>query len=88
MTRPRERRIPAARFKAECLAFLDEVETTGRALIVTKRGRPVARVAPVSEGAADLRGSVVAQGEIVSPLDEHWDAETSSSSTPARGTRR
>ena len=75
MSRVRERRIPAARFKAECLALLDEVEATGRALIVTKRGRPVARVVPLSEGAADLRGSVVSQGDIISPLDEDWDSE-------------
>jgi prevent-host-death family protein len=75
MPSTRERRVPASRFKAECLALLDEVEATGRALIVTKRGRPVARVAPLSEGAADLRGSVVAQGDIVSPLDEDWESE-------------
>ncbi len=75
MTPARERRVPAARFKARCLALLDEVEATGRAIVVTKRGRPVARVTPLSEGAADLRGSVVQQGDLVSPLDEGWDAE-------------
>jgi len=75
MPTTRERRIPAARFKARCLALLDEVEATGRAIVVTKRGRPVARVTPLAEGAPDLRGSVAEQGDLVSPLDEAWDAE-------------
>lgn len=75
MTRTRERRVPAAQFKARCLALLDEVEATGRAIVVTKRGRPVARVTPLAEGAPDLRGSVVSQGDLVSPLDEDWDTE-------------
>ena len=70
-----ERRVPAGRFKAQCLALLDEVEATGRALVVTKRGRPVARVTPLSEGAPDLRGSVVAQGDLVSPIGEDWESE-------------
>ena len=74
MTRFLERRVSAARFKAECLALLDEVEATGRTLIVTKRGRPVARVTPVRKRMADLRGSIIAQGDIVSPLDEDWRA--------------
>ena len=75
MKPPAERRIPAGRFKARCLALLDEVEATGRALVVTKRGRPVARVTPLSEGAPDLRGSVIAQGDLVTPLDEEWESE-------------
>ena len=41
----RERRsIPASRFKARCLALLDEVSRTHDTIVVTKRGRPVARV--------------------------------------------
>lgn len=76
MSIARERRVPAARFKSQCLALLDEVEATGRSIVVTKRGRPVARVAPLAEGAPDLRGSVVSQGDVVSPLDEEWDAES------------
>jgi prevent-host-death family protein len=71
------RRIPASRFKARCLALLDDVARSRRALVVTKRGRPVAMVVPVSApaDAPDLRGSVVRQGDLVTPLDEDWDAE-------------
>lgn len=76
MKTPRERHIPAGRFKAQCLALLDEVEATGRPLVVTKRGRPVARLTPLSEGAPDLRGSVIAQGDVVSPIGEDWESES------------
>ncbi len=39
----------AGKFKNECLALLDEVAETGVNLIITKRGRPVAKLVPVSE---------------------------------------
>jgi len=39
--------IPAGQFKQGCLAILDEVAETHREVVVTKRGRPVARVVPV-----------------------------------------
>jgi prevent-host-death family protein len=45
------RTIPAGEFKAKCLAILDEVKATGEPVLVTKRGKPVARVVvPVPEG--------------------------------------
>jgi prevent-host-death family protein len=39
--------IPAGQFKQGCLAILDEVARTHREVVITKRGRPVARLAPV-----------------------------------------
>jgi prevent-host-death family protein len=59
------------------LAMLDEVAATGEEILVTKRGRPVARVVAVSEP-AQLAGSgsfLVCDDELVAPLDERWDAE-------------
>lgn len=41
--------ISAGEFKQRCLAFLDEVEATHREYVVTKRGRPVARVVAITE---------------------------------------
>jgi prevent-host-death family protein len=67
--------VPAGEFKAHCLALLDEVEQTGEELVITKRGRPVARVMPARMAdVADLRGSVVWEGDIVSPLEAAWTA--------------
>jgi prevent-host-death family protein len=43
-----ERTIKAGEFKAKCLSLLDEVAANGEAIIITKRGRPVARVIPAA----------------------------------------
>ncbi len=71
-----EREVNASTFKAECLGLLDEVAATGRALVVTKRGRPVARVVAI-EGPPSLRGSVrfaVSDDELAEPIDAEWSA--------------
>jgi prevent-host-death family protein len=66
--------IAAGAFKSRCLALLDEVARTGRGLVVTKRGRPVARVVPLEEP-APIDGSVVHCEELVSPAidEEDWE---------------
>ena len=50
------KRIGAAKFKEQCLALLDQLDADG--LVVTKRGKPVARVLPYDSGQADLIGSL------------------------------
>ena len=78
MTMVKKRHVAAGQFKAQCLALLDEVASTGRPLVVTKRGRPVAEVVPV-EPAKPLAGSVkilVSEEEFIAPLDESWDIES------------
>jgi prevent-host-death family protein len=68
--------MTATRFKSQCLALLDEVAETGESLVVTKHGRPVARVAPV-QAPTSLRGSVtfkVSDDELTASLPERWDA--------------
>lgn len=75
MSSRNERRVPAGRFKATCLKLLDEVAATRRKIVVTKRGRAVARVVPIDDAAVDLSGSIVFEEDIVSPIDATWDAE-------------
>jgi len=68
--------ISASRFKAQCLAMLDDVAATGEELIVTKRGLPVARVLPAGTPAG-LVGSVrfnVDDDAILEPVEVDWDA--------------
>ena len=38
--------IAAGEFKAKCLGLIDEVEATGKTVIITKRGKPMARLLP------------------------------------------
>ena len=72
----KQRTVAAGRFKAQCLALLDEVADTGVAIVVTKRGKPVARVVPVEADAPrSLRGSVVHEGDLVSPIASDWSAD-------------
>lgn len=71
-----ERTISATQFKAGCLALLDDVAESGQILVITKHGRPVARVMPV-EPPPSLVGSVtflVSDEALIAPLDVEWDA--------------
>src|SRR2546428_3184707 len=47
---------PAGEFKAKCLEAMDEVASTGEPIIVTKRGRPVAQIVPITQRPKSLRG--------------------------------
>jgi prevent-host-death family protein len=69
----KEKRVPAGKFKEKCLAILDEVAETGEILVITKRGKPVARLSPVGEPPS-LRGTVTYHGDIVAPLGIAWEA--------------
>lgn len=71
------RTISATQFKARCLALLDEVAETGEPLVVTKRGKPVARVEPI-EPPRSLEGSVtflVSDEELIAPLFPDFEPE-------------
>jgi prevent-host-death family protein len=71
------RAIPASEFKAKCLALLDEVAETRETLVVTKRGKPVARVVPAEEPRS-LIGSgrqLVSDDELIKPLYEDWEPD-------------
>jgi prevent-host-death family protein len=72
-----ERSIPASEFKAKCLALLDEVAETRQPLVVTKRGKPVAKVVPATEPRS-LIGTVtylVSDEELIKPLYEDWEPD-------------
>ena len=75
MTMAKAQHIAASQLKAECLALLDRVAETGESLIVTKHGRPVAQLVPLpKQKNRSLLGSVTFIGDILSPIDEDWDA--------------
>jgi prevent-host-death family protein len=61
-------------FESNCGSLLDEVAATGETLIVTRAGKPLAKVVPF-EKPRPLLGSVLWEKDIVSPMDEPWDAE-------------
>lgn len=69
--------IGAAQFKEKCLAILDEVGPEG--IVVTKHGKPVAKLVPVLADTSDLIGSLAHKieihGDILSTGIE-WNAES------------
>ena len=66
----------AAKFKEQCLALLDRLDAEG--LVITKHGRPVARVLPYehefNEVIGSLRGKIEIRGDIMS-TGVQWDAD-------------
>jgi prevent-host-death family protein len=70
------KQIGAAKFKEQCLAILDEVDDEG--IVITKRGKPVAKLIPVhaesSELIGSLRGKLAVVGDILS-TGAGWDAQ-------------
>lgn len=69
--------ITATQFKAKCLRLLDQVAETGETLVITKHGRPVARVEPPLRP-DDLRGSVqfnISDDELIHFSMGPWDME-------------
>lgn len=69
--------IGAGDFKAKCLQLLDEVAAQRESLIITKRGKPVARLVPMPPDTllfGALAGSVLQDTDIVAPIDVEWDA--------------
>ena len=52
-----ERVVTASDFKAKCLSLIDEVSSGGQELIITKRGKPVARLVPMAAERRALRGA-------------------------------
>jgi len=72
--------IGAAAFKTKCLSLLDEVQQQHKEIVITKRGKPVARLVPVKKTDAPspwgwMKGTGRICGDIVGPTDEVWNAE-------------
>ncbi len=72
--------IPATRFKAQCLSILDTVQRERTTLVISKHGKPVAKLMPIEPASSRplhgfMRGTAREIGDIVAPLDEEWDAD-------------
>ncbi len=74
------RTMKASEFKAKCLALMDEIAETGEEIIITKRGKPVARLAPCEDKPASFfgrdRDGIVMYDDLIEPVDVEWEAET------------
>jgi prevent-host-death family protein len=72
------KKMAAGAFKVHCLAVMDEVQSKREAVLITKRGKPVAKLVPVEKEADDIFGFLSGKGKItgdvVSPVfsPEEW----------------
>jgi prevent-host-death family protein len=76
---PAERSIPASKAKTHLLELLDTVDHKREAVIITKRGRPVARLVPIEETQPQsifgcMKGTFKIIGDIVGPEPDIWEA--------------
>jgi prevent-host-death family protein len=74
--------VPAGEFKEKCLAILADVQAGHGAVVVTKRGKPVAKLVPIPDATARqvigaMKGTIEILGDIVSPTGDDWDADDS-----------
>jgi prevent-host-death family protein len=69
--------VPAAKFKERCLSLLDRVDPEG--IVITKHGKPVAKLIPIHTDTAKLigsfKGKIKIKGKILS-TGLGWDAES------------
>ena len=80
MTIVMKNEIPAGEFKAQCLQLMDEVKRSRSEIVITKRGKPVAKLVPIEEEPVRpfdcMKGTATIAGDIVAPAVAHetWEA--------------
>ncbi|MQA15766.1 MAG: type II toxin-antitoxin system prevent-host-death family antitoxin [Pseudonocardiaceae bacterium] len=70
--------VQASTFKARILGLLDEVARSRTTVLITKHGKPVARLVPIDDEPAPTQGSVtllVEDDELLFSTGERWDAD-------------
>lgn len=77
------KQVPAGAFKQGCLALIDDVATSKQEIVITKRGKPVARLVPMEDPRdreqqllATWRGKaqqLVGDDELLAPTSELVD---------------
>jgi prevent-host-death family protein len=72
--------VTAAEFKAKCLRLMDDVNKRRTSIVITKRGKPIAKLVPIDEAPIDLfgymAGTIKIVGDIISPIDDvEWSAD-------------
>ncbi|MES0488808.1 MAG: type II toxin-antitoxin system Phd/YefM family antitoxin [Leptospirales bacterium] len=72
--------MPAAEFKSKCLKIMDDVNAYHQEVVITKHGKPVAKLVPYSNKPSKsifgyMKDTVAIYGDITKPLEENWDAD-------------
>jgi prevent-host-death family protein len=74
------KKMPAGKFKAQCLQVMDQVQATRQPVVITKHGRPVAKLIPMQENPDDIfgfmKGKLEIVGDVLAPATPSEDWET------------
>ena len=73
--------MTAIEFKSKCLELMDSIKDNHEIVVITKDGKPVAKLIPVDEKPKSslfgfMKGSVKINGDIISPINVKWNAES------------
>lgn len=73
-------KIAAGKFKAQCLKLMDQVQSSREEVVITKHGKPVAKLVPFETSPSPsllgyLKGTVEVVGDISTSLEEFWEAD-------------
>jgi prevent-host-death family protein len=76
----RMQKIPAAQFKSQCLAVMDEVSQSGRPVVITKHGKPVVKLVPAGPAGEDIFGFMAGKAKVVGDIENSvplgdWDLQ-------------
>ena len=73
--------VPAGVFKATCLELMDRVRDRQEEIVITKYGKPVAKLVPADDAGAPrgsawgwMKGTILWYGDVISPIDVEWEA--------------
>ena len=72
--------VSAAEFKRTCLKLIDEVRDLHMDIVITKAGKPIAKLVPMQHESSHsafghLKGTVIQAGDLIAPTGERWDAD-------------
>ncbi|MGB5986026.1 MAG: type II toxin-antitoxin system prevent-host-death family antitoxin [Desulfobacterales bacterium] len=71
--------IKASVFKAKCLKLMEEVNRTGKEIVITKNGKPISKLVPYRMRPKSLFGlhedKILSHEDLIEPVDVNWDAE-------------
>lgn len=74
------KQMPAGKFKARCLRVMEQVRATREPVVITKRGKPVAKLVPADKNPDDIFGCLKGVFEIVGDIEspvvspDEWEA--------------
>jgi prevent-host-death family protein len=71
--------IQSRLFKAKCLQIINDVKEKHIRVIITKHGKPIAKLVPVEDASSQIllgcmKDTITIKEDIVSPLEEDWEA--------------